>query len=86
MYLLVQHEVKDFDTWKKVYDDDVSARTEAGFEEVELLRGYENPNWVVVLMSVKDPASARAFVTSDHLAEAMQNAGVVGTPIFTELQ
>ena len=86
MHILVQHEVEDFDAWKKVYDDDTPARTEAGLEEIQLLRGYDNPNWVVILMSAKDISEVRAFVNSDHLAQAMKGAGVVGTFIFTELQ
>ena len=30
MHILVQHEVEDFEVWKKVYDEDEPARAAAG--------------------------------------------------------
>ncbi|MFL2436462.1 MAG: hypothetical protein ACJ0IZ_08100 [Verrucomicrobiales bacterium] len=47
MHILVQHEVEDFEVWKKVYDEDEPARAAAGFKEITLYQGLDNPNNVV---------------------------------------
>ena len=49
MHILVQHEVEDFEVWKKVYDEDEPARAAAGFKEITLYQGLDNPNNVVAI-------------------------------------
>ena len=51
MHILVQHEVEDFEVWKKVYDEDEPARAAAGFKEITLYQGLDNPNNVVAIFS-----------------------------------
>ena len=86
MHILVQHEVEDFEVWKKVYDEDEPARAAAGFKEITLYQGLDNPNNVVVIFSNDDVEKTREFLQSDHIKEAMQSAGVVSEPQFIELQ
>ena len=86
MHILVQHEVEDFEVWKKVYDEDEPARAAAGFKEIALYQGFDNPNNVVAIFSNDDVEKAREFLQSNHIKEAMQSAGVVSEPQFIELQ
>ena len=74
------------EVWKKVYDEDEPARAAAGFKEITLYQGLDNPNNVVAIFSNDDVEKAREFLQSDHIKEAMQSAGVVSEPQFIELQ
>jgi hypothetical protein len=85
-YLLVRSKVQDFDAWKTAYDGHAPARAQAGLTEVQLLRSVADPNDVVILFEADDVSRARAFVGSDDLKQAMQAAGVIGTPEFLELE
>ena len=58
MHILVQHEVEDFEVWKKVYDEDEPARAAAGFKEITLYQGLDNPNNVVAIFSNDDVEKA----------------------------
>jgi len=79
--LIVSHKVKDFDAWKKQFDDDKQMRVDsAGLIDRGL--GYEvgdNHN-VTVVFAVTDLKKAKAFSQSKHLKDIMEKAGVEGKP------
>lgn len=79
-YLLIRHEVNDFDHWKTAYDNHKSARDEADLREMYLLQNRYNHNEVVILFEAKNEHKAQDFIESEDLKEAMKGAGVVGTP------
>ncbi len=79
-YLLVRHKVRDFSTWKPVYDAHLPTREAAGLRELYLLRNVEDATEVVLLFEVKDLGKARAFARSEDLRQAMERAGVVDQP------
>jgi hypothetical protein len=79
-FMLVRHKVKDFATWKPVYDAHAPKRKEAGLTERQLLRGTDDPGQVVVLFEAQDLARARAFANSDDLRDTMTRAGVQDRP------
>ena len=64
-FMLVRHKVKDFATWKPVYDAHAPKRKEAGLTERQLLRGNDDPSQVVVLFEAQDLSRAQAFANSD---------------------
>jgi len=79
-YLLIRHKVKDYKTWKPIYDGHIGKRTEAGLTEVYMLRGVDDPNDVTVLFEAKDLKKAKAFSESPDLHEKMKESGVIGKP------
>lgn len=79
-YVLIRHEVADFDEWKPYFDDDDDRRIEYGQQSYKLLRGSENPNDVVMLGEVDTMENARALVESEELPKIMKEAGVKGEP------
>lgn len=79
-FMLVRHKVKDFGTWKPVYDAHAPKRREAGLTDRQLLRDSDDPSQVVVLFEAQDLSRARAFATSDDLRDTMTRAGVQGRP------
>ncbi len=79
-YMLVRHKVKDFSGWKRVYDDHLPKRNEAGLTERFLLRGADNENEVITLFEASDLVRARKFAESADLRETMEKAGVIDKP------
>ncbi|MBV9986057.1 MAG: hypothetical protein JO301_00140 [Chitinophagaceae bacterium] len=80
--LLIRHKVKDFDTWKKVFDDHKQARMDAGLADRMLGYSIDNRNDVTIVMAITDQAKAKAFMNSKDLADKMKAGGVEGTPSF----
>ncbi len=79
-HMLVRHTVKDFTSWKRIYDDHLPKRNEAGLTEKYLLRGTENPNEVIILFESRDIVRAKKFAESADLRETMEKAGVIDKP------
>jgi hypothetical protein len=80
--LMVKHKVKDWDAWKKVFDEHKQARMNAGL--TDRVVGYtigDNHN-VTLVFSVADMAKAKAFINSKDLKDKMNEAGVEGPPSF----
>ena len=81
--MLIEHQVKDFDTWKGGYLAHDSMRQAYGITQGSLGRGLEDPNTVVVVSKISDIAKAKEFASSPDLKEAMEKAGVVGKPTIS---
>ena len=79
-YILVRHKVKDFATWKRVYDTHLPKRTEAGLTERYLLRGVDKHDEVIILFETKDIVRAKKFTESEDLRVTMEKAGVIDKP------
>lgn len=81
--LLVTHEVKDFDAWKKVYDADKVNRDKAGFKELFVSRETEKPSVVHLGFQSASAEKVKAFMDNPELKGVMEKAGVVGAPTMT---
>lgn len=81
-YIVIRHRVRNFETWKAVYDDHASVRAAAGSIGARLFRDVDSPDEVVVLIEASDLDKFRTFIDSDDLRETMQRAGVIGPPDF----
>lgn len=84
--MFVKHDVNDYESWKRVYDDFASVRREKGVTGASVHRDAENPNTIIVTHQFGSLDAARSFAGSDELKNAMSNAGVTGPPEiwFTE--
>jgi quinol monooxygenase YgiN len=78
--VVVTHEVKDYDSWRKGYNADELNRKNAGFKVWSVYADVNNPNMVSVIGEFPSAAAAEAFSTSPKLKEVMEKAGVVGKP------
>ena len=76
-YMLVRNKVRDFDVWKKVFDEGAETASEAGLGLVHLWRSMEDPNEVFFLLSVSDVERARAFTGDPASAATGERAGVL---------
>ncbi|TDD98031.1 hypothetical protein [Flavobacterium cellulosilyticum] len=80
--MAVTHIVKDFDTWKKSFDEHESMRAANGISLRALGRDMENPNKVLIFLEIDDLQKAKDFAASPNLKEAMQKGGVISKPDY----
>ena len=82
-YLHCQIRVKDFEKWKLVMEDDVSAQEKAGLRLIHLWRSIDSPGHAFhpgqafFVMEVQDVEKARAYFTSLSIAWAKSRVGVL---------
>jgi len=84
--MLIQHTVKDYAAWRKVFDESATLRKSYGELSSQLYREAGNPNKVTVLNTWDSLANARKFTSSPELRAAMERAGVDGPPDVTFLE
>ena len=80
-FMVVNHKVKDFNAWLKVFDAEGPAkRASEGFTDIALSRGIDDTTMVHLAFAVTDMAKAKAAIMSDDKKKLMMSAGVVGKP------
>ena len=77
---VVTHEVADYATWRKVFDEDASARRRAGIVGTHVNRSADNENIVSVYLAANDLGALRAFLGNKDLEATMARAGVRAPP------
>ena len=78
--LFVKHTVKDYDGWKKVYDQVAGLRKQSGVTGATVNQDVNDPNIIYITHEFRDLDSAKAFAGSEDLKQAMAKAGVAGRP------
>jgi quinol monooxygenase YgiN len=78
--MLVQHQVKDFAAWKKVYDSLMDMRTSNGELSDQIFRDSSDPNKLTLIFKWNSLANAQKFANSPELKAAMEKSGVEGRP------
>jgi hypothetical protein len=77
LFMLCRNRVKDFATWKKVFDSHAQAHRDAGLHLTSLWRSRDEPNNVFFLFAVSDADGAQAFVNAPEGKESAEASGVV---------
>lgn len=78
---MVMHHVKDYATWKKVFDKEgMDSRKANGFYERGIARSVVDSNMVGLLFAITDMQKMKARLASPELKKIMQDGGVDGTP------
>lgn len=85
--MFVRHQVNDFATWEKEYNDFKSEGLKMGVLGESVCQGVEDPNDVTVTHDFNTMEEAQAFLSSESLKSAMQASGVEGEPTiwFTKM-
>jgi hypothetical protein len=78
--VFIRHTVANYQAWRKVYDGFAPVQKAKGVTAQAVYQTAENPNDITVTHDFATVEAAHAFVDSEELKSAMQNAGVVGTP------
>ena len=86
-YVLIEHEVADWETFKAVYMDDLERRRRDGSLGGWVYRKAKEPHKLIVLLEWDTLEKAHAFATSMELEEAMQwSTSNVGSPRVSVLE
>jgi len=75
-YVLVKHNIKEYDKWKNIFDENMENRKNNGSRGSHVFRSAENPNEVVILFEWDDLDNARKFFVSSETKERMESVGV----------
>ena len=78
--VMIKHKVKDWDTWKKTFDEHKQSRVDAGLADRVVSYAIGDTHMVGLVFAVSDMAKAKAFMNSKDLAEKMKASGVEGPP------
>ncbi len=78
--IFVRHHVRDFATWKPIFDEHEPTRRAYGITAHELYQGTDDPNDITLVFETGDLERAKAFAASEDLRSAMERAGVDGPP------
>jgi quinol monooxygenase YgiN len=77
--VLIQN-APDFAQWKTVFDERADLRIRGGCLRSVVYRDPADPTRIVVMNHMKDLATARKYVRSPELIDAMFSARVAGPP------
>jgi quinol monooxygenase YgiN len=75
-YVLIIHEVEDYEAWKKVFDNAANIRKEAGERSYQVLKYENEPNKIVHFSAWTSTTDARKFFESPELVKIREIAGV----------
>lgn len=84
-YVLIIHEVADYESWKNVFDGAAGIRREAGERSYQVLRYQSDPNKIVHFSAWTSIEDARHFFESPKLVKIRAEAGVK-SPDFIYLE
>lgn len=80
------HKVKNFENWRKVFDAGEKLRQKAEIEVRKIFRSVNDPNEIHFLLESTSADSVYEFFRSDVLKKNMNEAGVIGEPVFHILE
>lgn len=83
VWMMVVHDVEDYDTWRTIFDGGLSTRKSGGELQFEINRFPDDPNKIVSIFQWDTAAGARAFVDDRTVRNAMIAAGVISDPMVT---
>jgi quinol monooxygenase YgiN len=84
-YVLIIHEVEDYESWKKVFDNAADIRKQAGERTYQVLNYEKDPNKIVHFSSWTSIEDAKQFFESPQLVQIRIEAGVK-SPDFIYLE
>ena len=82
---IIQHEVKDFEEWKKIFDADEANRANASVKLLGLYRSVKNPNDVTMIFEAPNPEIYDIMMSDPKRQEDMNKAGVISAPVVAML-
>jgi hypothetical protein len=78
--IIVNHRVKDYDTWKVGFDSDEERRASAGIKLMSVGQKAGDAGNVYMVFDVVDPSILPAFMGNPEMQAKMQELGVISAP------
>ena len=79
--LLMTEKLKDWDAWKKEFDQNKQLRIDGGLIDRLIGHDINDNHQASIIFAVTDLAKAKAFLQSKELKDKMEKAGVEGKPV-----
>jgi hypothetical protein len=62
--LMIEHPIKDFETWKAAFERDPVGREKSGVRRYRVFRPVDDPNYVMIDLDFDGAVEAQAFLES----------------------
>jgi hypothetical protein len=62
--LRIEHQIRDFDSWKAAFDSDPVGRQQSGVRRHRVLRPIDDPNYVMIDLDFDSSSEAEAFLAA----------------------
>ena len=82
---IIQHVVKDFKEWKKVFDQDIPNLEKVGVKLTNIYTLVKNPNHVTMVFEAPNTEIYDVLMSDPHRQEEIKRGGVIGAPSVTFL-
>jgi len=79
-HLLIKHKVKDYSSWKKVFDGFIETRRAGGERSYKIMHPQNDANNLLGIFEWDTLENAKKFANSSELKDTMGNAGVIEQP------
>ncbi len=76
----ITHTVKDYATWRPLFNADSTTRKASGMQDIIVGRGLDKKNNIMAVLQVSDVAKAKAFSADPRLKAVMKKGGVLSKP------
>lgn len=83
---VITHKVKDYASWKPVFDADEQRRKDAGIVAHSVMKDVKKPNTISVWAAYADQGKLDAMFGSEDLKTKMKEGGVLGKPAVVNLK
>lgn len=83
VWMMVQHDVADLDSWRKAFDSGLKVRQEAGELQFDILTVVGPPSSAIGIFEWTSEDAALEFVNSASVRSAMEAAGVISEPVIS---
>lgn len=77
--------VKDYKTFKPVFERNEQWEKAAGLKDLTLGRMTDDPNHIYMIWKTKDPSIVKKLQSDPDLRDRFQKAGVIGLPEYMVL-
>lgn len=62
--LRIEHQIRDFDTWKQAFENDPVGREQSGVRRHRILRPIDDPNHVMIELDFDSSSEAETFLAA----------------------
>lgn len=78
--LRIEHQVPDYEAWKRAFDSDPAGRQRAGVRRYQILRPVDDPGYVLIDLEFDDPAGAEALLAGLRVAWKDAEGRIMSNP------
>lgn len=81
--LRIEHQIRDFDSWKAAFDSDPAGREQSGVRRHRILRPIDDPNYVMIELDFDSSSEAETFLAAlrrDVWSSRRAAPALIGSP------